>query len=184
MSMAPMLRGQHHPVTNPSQQLRVQLPMQMVPGYSAVKPMRLVGAPPCYPVPLHQAPASFWPPQKARGQWVWAAPMKPTGPSMKVPSMPAAPAQTHTQERQTAVKVGTAQPSPTINLASPAPAQAGCSEACPNVVSVKVGAPQPRQDIKLTIEGEVAPAPGVEKIPPADFQRLWQANLVTWKRFC
>ena len=181
MPMTPMLRGQHLTLMNPSQQLPVQLPMQlpmqMVPGYSAVKPMRLVGAPPCYPVPLHQAPASFWPPQKARGQWVWATPMKPTGPSMKVPSMPAAPAQTHTQERQTAVKVGTALPSPTINLPSPAPAEAARSEACPNVVSVKVGAPQPRQDIKLTIEGEVAPAPGVEKIPPADFQRLWQANL-------
>ena len=94
--------------------------------------------------------------------------MKPTG-TMKAPYIPA-----HAQGHQNAmsVKLGTVQASQ-----APAPAEAGRSEACPNVVAVKVGAPQPRQDIKLTIEGEVAPAPGVEKIAPFDFQRLWTANL-------
>ena len=55
------------------------------------------------------------------------------------------------------------------------------SQGSPKVVSMTVGAPQARQDVKMTINGEVAPAAGVEKIPPADFQRLWQAKLVVCK---
>ena len=166
MPMTPMLQTRHHTWMNPLQQLPLQLPIQMMHGYSAAKPMAPLVAQPGQAMPLRQLPASCHSSHKARAQWVWAAPMKRTTPSVKVPSIPAGPAHT-----QATVKIGTVP-------VSQAPAQAGRSEASPNVVSVKIGAPQPRQDVKM-INGEVAPAPGVEKMAPTDFQHLWQGNLFT-----